>query len=224
MTCVRAEQGAGAELYTGGEGRDCTIRTGGAERIFTLYEPADLPDGPVPLVIALHGEGGPDATRFVTAAASRWDLQADRAGVLVAFPEAEDGDWNDGGTGTPDDVGFMRDMIAAIDGERSVDASRVFATGWSAGGWMAHRIGCALSDRVAAIAVLHAGLEGPCEPAGPLSVLQLIGTRDTVLSSGAARAGTARWRELLGCPAPQRREQCRRRHGRGATLRGRRRA
>lgn len=55
-------------------------------------------------------------------------------------------------------------MLDALGREPCVDARRVYATGLSNGGVMAHRPGCELSDRIAAIAPV-AGRTAP-PPAG----------------------------------------------------------
>ena len=75
---------------------------------------------------------------------------------------------------------------------------------------MAARMGCALSDRVAAIAPVAGGYRSlePCKPDRPVSVLEIHGTEDSVVpynGRGASRAGNvpdylAFWVDRDGCP------------------------
>ena len=162
----------------------------GRVRSYHLYVPSDLPTGPVPLLIALHGGTG-SGTQFRRS--SGFDELAEANGFLVVFPDGvglgADGDlfrtWNGGyccGSAMKqdvDDVGFIDALIDDIVGEYDVDASRIFAAGHSNGGIMAYRLACELSDRIVAIG-LQAGSLGinECEPSQPVSVFHLHGTDD----------------------------------------------
>ena len=160
---------------TTGRALECTV----GERRFVLYVPDSAGDGPAPLVLALHGVGGPAATPEATLEASRLDRTADAHGFLLALPEGEGGAWDDA-PGSPDVV-FALDVVDTAGEEHPVDPGRVHATGWSGGGFMVHRLGCDAAGRFAAIAVLHAPPRGPCEPERPIGVLQLVGADDDVL-------------------------------------------
>ncbi len=73
-------------------------------------------------------------------------------------------------------------MLDRVEGERCIDTSRVYATGLSNGAMMASVVGCALSDRVAAIApVSGIILPDGCEPSHPVPVLTMHGTADQIL-------------------------------------------
>jgi len=189
---------------TMGGGRALECRVDG--RRFLLYVPASAA-GPAPLLLALHGVGGPAATPEATLEASRLDAAAEEHGFVLALPEGEDGTWDDG-PGSPD-VAFAGAVIDAAGEEHAIDPDRVYATGWSGGGFMAHRLACDAADRIAAIAVLHAPLRGPCAPARPPDVLQLAGEADDVLpdAGGTTPDGTSlpplrkamrRWEALGG--------------------------
>lgn len=50
------------------------------------------------------------------------------------------------------DTGFVSLLLDTIEAELCIDITRVYATGFSNGGFMSYRIGCELSDRFSAIA------------------------------------------------------------------------
>jgi polyhydroxybutyrate depolymerase len=89
-----------------------------------------------------------------------------------------------------------------------LDAKRIFATGMSNGAFMAHRLACELSDRIAAIAPV-AGVLGtsPCRPTHAVSVLEFHGTADSMVPyRGGGFAGfpgveavVAGWASREGC-------------------------
>jgi polyhydroxybutyrate depolymerase len=85
-----------------------------------------------------------------------------------------------------DDVEFLNQMLDQIATKASVDASRVYATGLSEGGFMAMRVGCAMADRVAAVAPVAAAMPKAmiCLPSRPVPVIMINGTADPVVPHG----------------------------------------
>ncbi len=160
-------------------------------RTYELYVPTTLPDGQVPLLVALHGGTG-WGKQFERN--SGLDGLAEANGFLVVFPDGigtgADGTdlrtWNAGYCCGPaaredvDDVAFIDQLLDTIGAAYDVDPTRTFATGHSNGGMLSYRLACELSDRIVAVA-LQAGSLGvePCEPTTPVSVLHLHGTADT---------------------------------------------
>jgi len=111
---------------------------------------------------------------------------AAREQFVVAYPDGIGRGWNDGRSGVngdADDVAFIAGLIDELAAEHAIDRSRVYVTGASNGGMMSYRVGCELSDRVAAIAPVIANLptELPCAPQKPLSVLAINGTADPLV-------------------------------------------
>ena len=149
----------------------------------------------LPLVIALHGGGGaPEGMERITGLSEL----ADREGFAVCYPRGLNGHWNDGREtieNGPDDVAFIRQLIATLIKDNHIDPIRVYATGISNGGMMAERLGCEMADLIAAIAPVAAtmpqNLLTSCQPARPLSVLQIHGTLDPLIPyhGGEAPAG-----------------------------------
>ncbi len=85
-----------------------------------------------------------------------------------------------------DDVGFINQMVDDLTAKFSADPARVYAVGLSEGGFMTMRLGCAASDKIAAIATV--GAEMPktmiCLPSRTMSLLMITGTSDPVVPHG----------------------------------------
>jgi polyhydroxybutyrate depolymerase len=134
-----------------------SMTSGGIKRTYTVH--VGLPydrRNPTPLVIALHGHGG---TGQGMATLTAFNPLADKEDFVVVYPDGINGGWNDGrlveqlGQGqNVDDVGFISDLIDNLSKELNIDSKKVFVTGMSNGAIMAHRLGCELSSRIAAIA------------------------------------------------------------------------
>jgi polyhydroxybutyrate depolymerase len=85
--------------------------------------------------------------------------------------------------GRADDIDFFQSMLDKLARKYSLDTSRVYFAGLSDGGFMAIKIGCGLSDRVAAIATVGAAMPKTmvCVPDRPLPVIMINGTSDPVV-------------------------------------------
>ena len=193
------------------------LQVGGSERTYRLYTPPDSQDeGPVPLVLALHGSGN-SAESLVDA--SELDEAASANGFVVAYPEALGLLWNGGfcctsGRGdSATDVRFLDEVINDVVAIRRIDTSRIYAVGVSAGGVMAYRLGCDLAGRLAGVAAVAGSmLLDDCAPSRPVSVIAIHGTADGIVPyaggrilGGATRpappatAVIERWASLNGC-------------------------
>ncbi|MGE5181380.1 MAG: alpha/beta hydrolase family esterase [Acidobacteriota bacterium] len=165
-----------------------TIQSGGLPRVVNVHVPASYdPANPMPLVMNFHGFTS-DAIQ--EAVLSQMTAKADAAGFVVIYPY---------GTGAPlswdagaccgqavqnhvDDIGFVKDVIATAEDRLCIDDARIYATGMSNGGFLSHRIGCELADRIAAIAPV-AGVNGmaTCNPSRPMPVIHFHGTADPLV-------------------------------------------
>jgi polyhydroxybutyrate depolymerase len=154
-------------------------------RWYRVYRPAHLVASPG-LVIALHGAL---ADGYQIEVQSAFDLQADRLGWIVAYPDGVADGWDAYSCchhPGVDDVVFIAKLIDHLETTDSVDANRVYITGFSRGAMMSYRIGCELSSGVAAIAPVSGNMatatgnamDLPCFPHRPISVLAIHGTAD----------------------------------------------
>jgi polyhydroxybutyrate depolymerase len=214
-----AFSGARASALPGGDFPD-GLAFGGLQRSYLVHIPPGL-EQPTGLVINLHGAG---MTGSAQAAMTNYNAVADQHGFVVAYPEGIDLSWADGRGGSVpdrqgvDDVGFLVALADRLTQDFGIDRGRVFATGMSAGAFMANRLACSRADVFSAVAAVAGTLGSafPCSPSQPVSVLNIHGTADNVVpfTGGpmvgrggasdilAAPAMAQRWRELNGCPAP----------------------
>ena len=152
--------------------RQITITSGGLERTFQLDVPQSALTGdPVPLVLVYHGvfSTGPEIQ-----ANTGFPEKASAEGFVTAAGDGVGQSWNAGVCCQPaqgenvDDVGFTRDMVAAIESEYCIDTERVYATGFSNGSAMVFRLACEAADLFAAFAPVGGSLAlFPCEPSQP---------------------------------------------------------
>ena len=189
-------------------------------RSYRLYRPANLQAQPG-LVVILHGSSGGG---FQAETSTNFDAQADRLGWLAVYPDGVLDGWDtipgQSVRSHPgaDDVAFIRALIAQLAADYNVDPARIYVTGFSRGASMSYRLGCELSDVVAAIAPVSGNMataEGSvadftCQTAKPVSILAIHGTADgTIPIDGGGTAKfvkyapmtdvIARWRTLDGC-------------------------
>jgi polyhydroxybutyrate depolymerase len=177
------------------------LRHDGLMRKVLVHVPAGYdPARPAPLVLAFHGGGG-HAEYMADDARYGLVARAEREGFVVAFPNGFSrfprgrlATWNAGGCcgeardRAVDDVGFVRAVVARVKALAAIDDARVFATGMSNGGMLAHRLACEAPDVFRAVASV-AGTDATtsCAPARPISVLHIHARNDThVLFEGGA--------------------------------------
>lgn len=162
------------------------VESDGDMRAYRLHVPVGYDSTlPTPLVFNFHGLGG---SAEAEERLSGMSAKADEAGFIVVYPEGEmlgnyQG-WQVGpGPRGQREVQFVRDLIAHLQAELNIDPDRIYATGISNGGGMVNRLGCDLSDSIAAIApVAGANLfTEVCDPVRPMPVVAFHGTADQVV-------------------------------------------
>lgn len=162
---------------------DCSLRSGGLKRTFRVHLPAGYQAAqPAPLVLVFHG--GLGTGRYIQKQ-SRMNPVSDRHGFIAVFPDGLHRTWNAGGCceeamrSNIDDVGFVRDLLDALQARLAVDPRRVYATGFSNGSMLVHRLACDLPDRFAAIAPVSGVIMVPeCPGRQAVSVMVFHGTAD----------------------------------------------
>ena len=155
-------------------------------------------------MVVLHGASG-NAARVELR--YHWDSLSDRDGFFVVYPQGVRDQWNAAlDPGGVDDVTFIGALIDHLERTFPVDSSRVYVAGMSNGGAMTYRIGCALSDRIAAIAPVEAWNPG-CRPSQPVSMVAVHGLADYQVSFTSAQQAVSAWRAYDGCPVDPRVQQ-----------------
>jgi polyhydroxybutyrate depolymerase len=150
----------------------------------------------VPLVIALHGLGD-NINNFQGVG---FQFVADTANFIVVYPEAiveplitQATAWNSGAgvagfslNADIDDLGFINALIDTVSAHYNIDQNRVYATGFSMGGFMSNRLACELNNRIAAIASVAGTIGGvlTCNPGTEIPVCHIHGTDDTNVGYG----------------------------------------
>jgi polyhydroxybutyrate depolymerase len=172
----------------GSGSRDENVSSGGLSRVAHLHVPSSYdPTVGSMLVLSFHGFFETGSLEEVQ---TRMDTSSDAKGYIVAYPEGIASSWNagdccgDSWTNSVDDVQFTRDLLAAIESDYCIDPKRVFAAGFSNGGFFSHRLGCEMSDVFGAIAPVAGVLgiaETSCKPKRPIPVLDFHGTADPVV-------------------------------------------
>jgi polyhydroxybutyrate depolymerase len=200
------------------------LAVGGETREFVLDAPPSRAGDPLPVVLSFHGfRGSARRHRWWTGMAKL----ARHERFVAVHPEGHEGvallgttgrGW-DMWPGQRRDVEFVRGLLDALEAERCVDRARVFATGMSNGGFFANLLGCALADRVAAIAPV-AGAMAPrgCAPARAPRVLFVWGAADRVVRADLVYGARDWWARVQGCGAAVREAGCERYTGCAAEL------
>ncbi len=173
-------------LLTAQQTINASIEHNGLTRDYILYVPASYNDGTAaPLVLNFHGY-----TSNATEQMFYGDFRpiADTAGFLLVHPMGTvdllgNTHFNVGwGSSNVDDVGFTAALIDSLSANYTIDATRVYSTGMSNGGFMSYQLACALSDRIAAIAsvtgTMTATLLNNCNPSHPVPIMEIHGTAD----------------------------------------------
>ena len=176
--------------------RNQIIAVDGIERTYNLYVPTASIDKPA--VLLLHGNGGSadEAMGIGTATSPTkiWLDVAEREGALLIVPDGTVGPsgrqgWNDcradaAGQPDADDVTFILELIDRVQNEFGYDPDRLFVSGTSNGGFMAHRLAMQAPERWAAMAssIALQPVQSEC-PVGrrPLEALFILGTEDPIV-------------------------------------------
>ena len=168
------------------ESSEHRVRVGGLDREFLVVAPARAGETTeVPAVLVFHGfRQTPRSMRTLTG----WDSVAEEQGFLVVYPKGIDRSWNDGDDSKPatrknvDDVGFIEALVRALVSDFGVDADRIYATGFSNGGFMLLKQACALRDKLAAVGIVAAGVynqvDSFCDGSRAFPAMFVLGTED----------------------------------------------
>lgn len=187
----------------------------GYTRQYKVHVPPSYdPRVPMPAVFCIHGLTQ-DAVLFCAIGSGMLE-KSDKEGFILVMPNGYEASWNAGtccGAASAerlDDVALMRAILAEVSDHLNVDRGRVYATGFSNGGFMSYRLACEAADIFAAVAPAAGGIAtndvsamlafadvgsivgatnpssdfSACTPSKPIAVLDLHGTADFLVPYG----------------------------------------
>ncbi len=181
------------------------LTVAGVSRRYLVIKPTNVTAN-APVMLFLHANSvSPELMAALTEAADYAATQ----GFWAVFPAAVGGVWKDDpSTSGNDDVRFVSALIDTL-ATQGADATRVYAAGYSNGGFMADRLACELSDKIAAFgmaaASLRNGVANACAPVKKRAKIYFLGTADGVVPYAgvanlkSASATMAYWSAQQGC-------------------------
>lgn len=178
-----------------------TLTVGTATRNYELYRPAaQVANGQgMPVMVVLHETGSTGAR---VRQSFGMDVIARREGFAVAYPDALNGNWNDGRNGVGprreqaggDDVAFLRALVQQLSSRGVGTPGDAVVVGIDGGGMMVYRVACdapgAFSAHVALIANMPTALRERCQAASATRMMILVGTQDSIMPFGGGRLPT----------------------------------
>jgi polyhydroxybutyrate depolymerase len=167
-----------------------TMEHGGKTRRYILAKPKDYDENKAyPLVLSFHGNPG---THTGMAEGLPFD-SASKNEAVIAYPAAATGDWDIyTPTDSNADMYFIQALVEEIKGKLNIDGEKVFAFGYSGGGFFISHFACRFQGVFKAISINAGG--GPDEaqmgygkrengcyicPGGPIATLVTHGADDT---------------------------------------------
>jgi len=186
-----------------------TIDVGDRTRKYLFVEPTSPPDPPskkLPLVLVFHGDGG-DAAGFHTGYPFE---HASGAEAYLAYPDGLGSTWDLETTKDNRDESFIVALVESLAATYPIDRTRLFATGYSSGGFMANVLACHRPDMFRAIASNAGGapykqLEKwsngypKCPGQKPIAMLALHGEQDFGVTLDSGRFSAEYWAYVNGC-------------------------
>jgi polyhydroxybutyrate depolymerase len=177
-----------------------TMQIAGVNRTYIVHAPSGLSNPPFLLNIHGFDMSAPSQQSY-----TEMDKVADREKFIVVYPEALPNNenkksWDLSG---PNDYTFLMAIIDTIDKQYKIDKKRIYACGFSQGGFMSFQLGCRYSDIFAAIAPTSGTVSGTCNLKRPVPMRLTFGTNE--FNGGAAQAArfmesVTFWLNLCDCP------------------------
>jgi len=204
--------GCSADTLTPGRRIAGSIAVDGRQRDYVLDVPDNVrPHVPAPLLFDFHGFGHSGAGLWTV---SGFRDVAAQVGFITVYPEGlpvrlrlrgeelERPGWEIYSIDGNRDVAFTRALLDDLERRYCIDAARVFATGFSNGAFFSSLLGCALADRIAAVAPVSGGPVPPeCAPARAVPILIQHGRLDPLIPVEMAHRSRDDWVKTDGCDA-----------------------
>jgi polyhydroxybutyrate depolymerase len=154
-------------------------------RSYLLHVPPKYDAGTqVPLVFDFHGYSSSPQGQM---GASSFRELGDEENFIVLHPAGVGASWHvNGGCGQAgglklDEIAFVRAVMEDMGKQACIDLGRVYATGISQGGGMAHHVACLAADIFSGTAPVSSDLRtDPCKPARPITEISFRGMADSL--------------------------------------------
>ena len=166
--------------------RDIVVE--GVERQFHIYIPDTAGNKPAEVLVLLQG-GSAGSWRI--AQQFRWEALADERGMILAVPIGmtffdNEGAWQlNTDAETMQDIQYITAMLDDVATVHDVDASRVYAVGYSLGSMFSYELACQMSDRIAAIASFAGTMPvdpKSCDPGRNVPIMHIHGVDDPIIA------------------------------------------
>ncbi len=192
-----AVESAGCNEGVSPGSRSESFRHDGIERAYDIVVPETAQGVAMPVVLSFHGFSNSSEDQALRSGLAARAL-AD--GFVAVFPSGSDVE----GT-TPayfnletvhdpslaDDIGFTAEVLDRVEADLCIDRRRIFVSGFSNGGMFAATLGCALSDRVAAVAAVAGVHLLPDCRGRPMPIIVMHGSADDVVPLSEEDVGPA---------------------------------
>jgi polyhydroxybutyrate depolymerase len=191
-----------------------TVQVWGSARTYVMVAPQDVvPSKAYPLVFVFHGDGGNG-----TGMRDWIKLDAESgANAIVVYPDGKNATWDlYTPEGSNEDNAFVDAILAAVKAKYSIDAARVFGSGYSSGAFFINQLACRRSGFFRAIAPNAGG--APQEPSDPaaeswsgtsytkcanqthgLAAIVMHGNDDYAVGPGSGTYDARYWAYVNGC-------------------------
>lgn len=179
-----------------------TLDVAGTPRTVNVVLPPGYdPARPYPLVLAFHGSGW-KGTDFM----GQLHLYEGHEGEVIAlYPDAVVrhiwGDEHATHWGRVDDLPFFDALVAFAKRSTCIDERRIFAVGWSSGGYFANQLACVRPSVVRASASLSGGGPEQATCTTPMPLFIHHGRNDNQVMVTEGRFSRDHWRKVNGCTA-----------------------
>jgi polyhydroxybutyrate depolymerase len=157
---------------------------------------------PSPLVLDFHGYGGTGEGDVGTLGL----VEATAGGATLLYPDGVPQDWYENAVGwdtrsnDTTDIHFAQALIDYALAEHCVDTTRIYAVGFSWGGWMSNQVACALGDQIRGfLSVAGGGPSGQCLTS--VGAMIVHGQADSAEPIVAGEESFSRWTQTNGCGA-----------------------
>ncbi len=158
----------------------------GVTRTFQVYVPASASASePLPAVLAYHGYRM-DGTAM--AQMTNFNALAETEHFIAIYPLGLNRGWNGRAVANhlTTDIDFTKDILRQLPQINPVDTTRIYAAGFSNGGFLVHRLACEMPERFAAFAAVSSTIGIPlsedCNPVSPRPMLMINGSTDPIVT------------------------------------------